>query len=539
MKALSITTAPLVAAALLAAGGCGSDRRAGPGLDTGGDGDQDTDTDSETGSESDTGSEIDTSWSAPPHELEIEWVRCFEESDAGVDRSGNDLTALGDGRIAIAGQFEWAEPTRFLTVLEGDGATAWTAAAAAASENCWARGYSVDGAPGEGVLVAGLFRGEITFGSGESASTLVWDGSDSDVFLARYAGDGTFEWADAFAGEEMTLVGRVASTPDGSTAIAGRMFQNATFDPGGHGETTIPGFDAGYLARFHPGGVFEAAVATPDSSRPYSLVAWPDGRVFLGGCFNGTASIWGEGGPNETAMDAQGSWDVFLAGYSAKGPLSWATSVRGGYYHDWEEVFDMAAADDETFVAVGAYTFAAVFGEGEPDETFVSTGEMANGFLARYRVDGSLVWARGFGGDWDDQARAVTADQDAIYVAGKAGWPAAVFGAGEPNQTVLSIGSDGHWDQLFVAEYGLDGDLEWAGGVPGSSGVLPRGIALAADGGLVLGGFYEGEAALGQDSGGDPVICSADKRRPFVVKYRPSPDPWPDPLALRPGREHL
>jgi hypothetical protein len=511
-----IPTAAIVCGALALNAGCGSERRPGTGLDTGGD------PDTGTGTGSDTTSDIDTSWSVPPHPLEVEWIRCFEEPDAGVDGQAGDLVVLGDGRIAVAGEFEGTEPGRFLTVLRADGATAWTTAALTAdADDSWVAGYAVDEAPDGDLLVAGSFQGEITFGTGESASTLVWDGSDLDVFLARYKSDGTFEWVTSFAGEEMMTVGGMSSTPDGSAVLAGRMFQNATFDQGGSGEVTLPGSDAGYLARFHPDGRFKAAVGTPNGSRPGSLVAWPDGRVISGGCFKGSGSIWGGGGPTETVMDAQGYWDVFFAGYAPKGPLDWAASVRGGYDQDWEMVFDMAVMDDETFVAAGIYTFAAIFGEGEPGETFVSNGGMANGFLSRYRVDGSLVWARGFGGDWDDQARAVATDGSSSWVTGTAGWPKAVFGAGEENQTVLSAsGPPEDWDRLFVAKYRLDGDLEWAGGAPGPGVVLPQGIALAADG-FVVGGSYEGEAVFGQDEGGDWVTCTATEKTPFVVKYRP------------------
>jgi hypothetical protein len=519
----AVTCAALVSAS---AWGCRPERRVEDGPDTGGDdGGTDTESGIDTESASETGTEtetdIDTSWSVLEHPLEVEWVRCFGEPADEWKGYGNDLAVLSDGRVAITGRVTEPDGSFFLAVLEADGSDAWTADYTLPGEgDSWITGYSVSETPGGDLLVAGRFAGQVALGGGASAAVLAWDGTGADAFLARYGSGGELEWAASTASPDSVTAACVSPTPNGSSVVTGSISDDTLF--GGTDQTSNPELagSGGYVVRYTPSGNPKSAVKIAAGARPASLVAWPDGRVTVGGLFHGSEVAFGEGDPNETLLSALGWEDVFFAGYSVKSELAWVKRVAGGQEFDSEVLFDLTAFDESTFVAVGHYTETAVFDEGGPAETHVSNGGMTNGFLARYGTDGSLVWARSFGGDWDDGARAVATDGAAIFVVGKSGYLPAVFGAGEPNQTVLFVSGWEDYDQLFVARYRPEGDLDWAWGVPHSQSIQPWGAALTPDGGLVVGGHFNNEVAFGQDEAGEWVTCTTEKQKPFVVKYR-------------------
>ncbi|MDD5307776.1 MAG: hypothetical protein PHU25_10690 [Deltaproteobacteria bacterium] len=120
--------------------------------------------------------------------------------------------------------------------------------------------------------------------------------------------------------------------PDGSVVIAGHtsMTRNdVVFGEGASGETTIAAADcsleaggcaASFAARFSgDGSVLWAHVLGSRRSEGFSdqgndLAVLPSGRIAIIGNFSQT-SVFGEGEPHETALTANGKYDIFLALY--------------------------------------------------------------------------------------------------------------------------------------------------------------------------------------------------------------------------------
>jgi hypothetical protein len=198
--------------------------------------------------------------------------------------------------------------------------------------------------------------------------------------------------------------------------------------------------------------------------------------------------------------------DTFIANYGADGAPLWGKTV-GGWYYDFGNGVLSEAGD---VIVVGRCPEDCVFAEDEPNEITVDVDAFSSDdFIAKYRADGAFVWTQF--GDWIRQPTAiltqagtvmltgasVTADRlgDAPILAsagrdvflaeldsdGTLAWAkpgdeaytivgvdivylneenavvvigrfkgAVTFGAGEPNETVLS--SHGFFD-VFVAKY--------------------------------------------------------------------------------------
>ena len=83
----------------------------------------------------------------------------------------------------------------------------------------------------------------------------------------------------------------------------------------------------------------------------------------------------GKDGPNETVLESNGLFDIFVARYSPDGDLDFVTQIGG---NGWDEYSRIAALPDDSAWVLGNFSNTAVFGQGEPNETtLTSRGDYA------------------------------------------------------------------------------------------------------------------------------------------------------------------
>jgi len=339
------------------------------------------------------------------------------------------LATYADGSFVVAGGFNGdavfgsGEPNE--TTITNAGAffsDAFVARYEADGSLRWARGFgdvesddatAVAALPDGSALVAGSFEGEITLGAGEPNETLLIGVGlgDVDMFLARYAADGSLVWASVAGGPGYQWVNELNSLADGSCYLAGAYAGEAVFGPGEAGETTIQSVGArdAYVARYLPDGAIEwvRGVGGSDFDGADGLAVLPDGGCAIAGNVSGTV-VFGAGEPNETTLVvSDAAPDGFLARYAADGTLRWARSgvatAGGGYFED------VAVLSGGDLVVTGLYEGLVTFDAGGPNETslyaldasdasLASTSLFpADGFVCGYGQDGSLRWAHRFG----------------------------------------------------------------------------------------------------------------------------------------------
>jgi hypothetical protein len=158
------------------------------------------------------------------------------------------------------------------------------------------------------------------------------------------------------------------------------------------------------------------------------------------------------------------------------GSLSWAVGIGGDEYVDgnyWftaEEVSNVVAVPNGAVVVAGTFMNEAVFDPGGPNQTLLSAADYSDRdiFFARYEADGSLAWAKRAGGapapDFGDFVTGMGAFSDGSFVASGYFLNEAVFGAGEPNETVLE--PTWVYSGVFHARFKADGTLDWAKNLP-------------------------------------------------------------------------
>jgi dockerin type I repeat protein len=375
-------------------------------------------------------------------------------------------------------------------------------------------GIAIDAAGNN--VVTGGFNDTATFGAGEPNETVLISAGSIDIFVAKYAPDGSLAWAKRAGGTSGDLGHGIAVDAAGNSVVTGYFMGSATFGAGEPNKTMLTSLGSWeiFVAKFAPDGslvwVTQAGGTDFDFGRGIAVDA--AGNSVVTGSF-GDKATFGEGNPNETVLTSVGRDDIFIAKYAPDGSLAWATQAGGkGDRNDVGLGIAVDAAGNS--VVTGWFSRIATFGAGEPNKTMLTSLGSLEIFVAKFAPDGSLVWVTQAGGSFTDIGNGIAVDASANSVVTGSFRGTATFGAGEPNETVLTNGN------MFVAKYAPDGFLIWATQADGGG----RGIAVDAAGNSVVTGGFRDIATFGAGDPNETVLTSVGSSDIFVAKY--APDGW-------------
>lgn len=129
------------------------------------------------------------------------------------------------------------------------------------------------------------------------------------------------------------------------------------------------------------------------------IAAVPDRSIIVTGTF-GSRATFGPSTTSERTLSAHGnqSQNLFLARYSTEGRLTWAVAVtvEGTAAAQGSSVTGLS---DGSIAVTGSLNGSVTFGAGEAGETTLTSAnnyEM-DAFIARYKADGTLLWAQRIG----------------------------------------------------------------------------------------------------------------------------------------------
>jgi hypothetical protein len=315
-----------------------------------------------------------------------------------TDRSGNSyVTGFFEG-VATFGAGEdnatvlsAARHDIFVAKYAPDGTLHWATSAGGSLQE---QGHSIATDRRGNSYVTGFFNGTATFGAGEANETVLISALDSDVFVAKYAQDGTLLWATSAGGDELASGLGIATDSRGNSYLTGEFRRTATFGAGEANETVLE------TGGFADGGTIRGA--------------------------------------------------VFVAKYAREGTLLWATSAGGA--NGFATGIAIATDPRGNSYVIGSFSGTARFGAGEANETVMETPLFSpDAFVAKYAREGTLLWATSAGGSLQEQGEGIATDRRGnSYVTGFFSGTA-TFGAGEAHETVLEpMGAS----DVFVAKYG-------------------------------------------------------------------------------------
>ncbi|MFH1676303.1 MAG: hypothetical protein ABIC40_04685 [bacterium] len=378
--------------------------------------------------------------------------------------SGWKVTALSDDSTVVTGFFSssatfgYGEPNQTILVSEGlhdifiarynpDGTLAWAKSAGGPGHDY---GEDITALSDDSIVLTGEFKDHAVFGKGEPNQTELSSFGIWDIYIARYNPDGTLAWAKRAGGQYYDYGCGVTALSDDSTVITGCFKGTAYFGVGEPSQISLNSYGSTdiFIACYNPDGmlVWAKNAGGPDDDGGYAVVALSDNSVAVTGDFE-TLAIFGKGEPHQTAITSKGSYDMYVARYNPDGTLAW---VKFGGGWGVETGCAVSALSDNSIVVGGYYFGPAKFGEGEPNQTVLTSEGDPDIFAARYDPDGMLDWVKGAGGQYEDICCGVAGLSDNSIVATGIFSDEAIFGKDEPAQTILTSVGD---TDIFIARF--------------------------------------------------------------------------------------
>ena len=411
----------------------------------------------------------------------------------------------------------------FIARYNPDGSLAWAKQAGGTGGNY---GQSITVLPDNSIAVTGYFYSTATFGQDELNETILQSEGDWDFFIARYNPDGSLLWASQAGGTNMMEAGQgITSLSDNTTVVTGSIggwakSGSAVFGKGEPNETILPYTDYGdfFIARYNTDGtlIWAKQARSTFAAWGYGVATLPDDSLVVTGGFIHTATF-GKGEPNETILDSTGGCNIFVARYNPDGSLQWAKQA-GGF--DTDRGRDITTLPDGSIAVTGDFEYNATFGKGEPNETVLNSmvWDESGIFIAKYNLDGTLVWVKQAGGPDVDGGSCINALSDNSYIISGYFTGTATFGPGEINEINLTSGGD---EDAFIAQYNSDGSLAWANQILGSREVEGKGITALSDDSFVLAGIFADPTIFGPGEINETVLDSDGYFDMFIARFEP------------------
>jgi len=412
-----------------------------------------------------------------------------------VDASGNtyiagwfdsDTVKFGSNSLINAGAYDI-----FLAKYDASGNVLWATRAGGKNYD-YANSVAVD-ASGN-IYVAGYFTSDTAwFGSVRLLNT---GGTDytADMFLVKYNSSGVVQWAKSATGLGDDKASSVAVDASGNAYVTG-YFTSFYLTFGSsmlkNSDTTSYTDDI-FLVKYNSSGTVQWAKSAGSIGwdEGISLAIDASGNSYVTGTFYSPTITFGA--TTLTNADNSGSTDdIFLVKYNTSGTVQWAKSAGEINYDEANSI--ALDASGNSYVA-GCFSGTSITIGTTSLNNADSTAGTKDIFLAKYDVNGNVVWAKSAGGSSNDNANsvAVNASGDA-FVSGYFSSPEITFGT-----STLINNDTNNYNDLFLAKYDVNGNVLWAKSVGGSSDDEANATAVDVSGNAyVTGGFYSPTISFG------------------------------------------
>lgn len=253
-----------------------------------------------------------------------------------VDFGGGALTSAGADDI-------------FVAEFDTNGSHMWSHGFGDASPQV-AESVAFDAAGN--VLLGGYFYGTVDFGGGPLISA-----GDRDVFVAKFAPNGTLSWSQRFGDAASQTARGVGADDMNNVLLTGGYIGTVNF---GGGALTAEADDM-FLAKFGATGNHLWSNRFGDGSAIQTgtrVTADGEGNVYATGYFRGSVNFGGGWLPNTGGYE-----DMFLAKFGSAGNHLWSR----GYGDNVGQVQSWALAVDDAgdALAAGQFTWTVNFGGGQ------------------------------------------------------------------------------------------------------------------------------------------------------------------------------
>jgi hypothetical protein len=422
------------------------------------------------------------------------WARGFGGSG---DDEGRSIALDSEGNTLVAGYFAGSVDFGGGPLTSAGGNDVFVAKYAPDGTHIWSRRFGASGNDsGRAIAVDAsnnvYVTGTVTGTVDFGLGPIVGAGG-YDIYVARLSPAGTVAWAKGFGGTGSDLGQGLAVDTQGNVLVTGVFMATVNFGGGGllsSGATDI------FVVKLTSTGAHAWSKKFGDGGDDSGVAIATDGsdNVVVTGHYNGTISFGG------SPLTSAGMTDVFLAKFTSAGVHAW--SKRFGSSNP-DRAAGLAVAPNGDVVCGGEFLGSVSFG----GAALTGVGGM-DGFAARFTSSGTHLWSRAFGSAADDAVYGVAVDPDgATIVTG--------YTSGDADLGGGSLHGPG-WTDVLMGMYAADGTHLWSEILGGALRDMGNAVAVDSSGRVVVTGFFNGTAGFGgkplTSAGGSDVFVARAHR---------------------------
>ncbi|MEY1638461.1 T9SS type A sorting domain-containing protein [Tenuifilum osseticum] len=362
----------------------------------------------------------------------------------------------------------------FIAKFDSDGNVAWVKTVGG-SEGDQPDDLAIDAS--ENLYVSGFFQGTCDFGTG---NTLTSDGGN-DGFLAKYNSNGVLQWVRkaAYGSSGNERVSAITVGKDGNLYVAG-MSQSTSFTVGdgtnGQNYTNADSNRDLFTASFTPAGVYRWSKQIPgnnNSSLFRAIAVDETNSLYVGGALAGTLTLDG------TPYTSAGSGDIILVKASpTDGTTIWVR--KGGSTSD-DQLNSIAVYDNFTYIIGYIQGTGTIDSTATQQSSQFTTAGSNDIFVAKYNLDGRLIWKRTIGSTGGDVGYGLNVFNNILVATG--------YFSNSINFNLNTITSGGNNDAAFFV-FDVESNAVLARSVSGTQDDRGQGIALDTLYNVYFGGYF-------------------------------------------------
>jgi len=232
-----------------------------------------------------------------------------------------------------------------------------------------------------------------------------------DIFLIKYAPDGSLVFASNFGGTQSTMGRSVSSDLQNNIYLSGGFRGTVTF--GNYSLTSLGSYDA-FIVKCSPDGtpVWAKQAGGTGTERAHVIVTDSAGNSYVSGLFWSTLMHFGNISITSPYIN-----NLFLAKYSPDGTPLWAHAQRSAYY-TWP-AYQMGLDEEGGCYMAGTYQDSLSFDNGPS-----IAGQVYNNFLVKYDSQGTYQWNKNisqsaFSPGYTDMMSLTAFNKNSILVGGR------------------------------------------------------------------------------------------------------------------------
>lgn len=329
--------------------------------------------------------------------------------------------------------------------------------------NIWA--YSIGGAENDtpggltvdnsgNMYITGLFRGSVNFDpSGNGTTKTLTAGTDGDIFIAKYNTNGELIWVNQIGGSFFDVGVDLELDGNGNLYVTGRFNGTVDFDPGA-GVSSISANandESTFIAKYTTDGNYVWAKSIIGVENVADMSLSYSGKIAIVGYYQlDNADV--DPGVGEALLPYDNNLpDGYLSVYDNDGNFLWAKSI-GGPESSLELMESVYFLEDESIIISGGGGGSIQFNQGEANPV-TRTANSSDGLIAKYDVNGAVVFAYMLGGSGSDYNTALTLDGGNLFAYGRIRSPSIDF---DPSDG-MAIVTSANEDDAYLVKYDVTG----------------------------------------------------------------------------------